>query len=53
MQDPKTMFINNVIFNKKELDIPPNESYTIINMDETPCDLEMRFNTLLILLVIN
>lgn len=44
MQDQKTMFFNNVILNKKELDIPPDESYTIINMDETPCYLEIGFN---------
>ena len=38
------MFINNVILNKKELDIPPDESYTLINMDETPCFLAIVFN---------
>lgn len=44
IQDQETKFINNVILNKKELDIPPEESYSIINMDETPCFLEMGFN---------
>ena len=41
----KEDFLNQVINNKKKLDILYDEPYKIINMDETPCSLEMGFDT--------
>ena len=45
MKDIKNTFINEVIKLKKELNILYDESYNIVNMDETPCVLDMGFNT--------
>ena len=45
MLNLKEEFLNQVITNKKKLDILYDESDMIINMDETPCSLEMGFDT--------
>ena len=50
MKDIKNSFINEVIKLKKELNILYDESYTIVNMDETPYVLDMGFNTTIIFL---
>ena len=45
MKDIKNSFINEVIKLKKELNILYDEFFTIVSMDETPCVLDMGFNT--------
>ena len=45
MLELKEEFLNQVIINKKKMDILYDEADMIINMDETPCTLEMGFNT--------
>ena len=37
----KKIFIEDIISKRKELGILPDEDYRILNMDETPCNLEM------------
>ena len=41
----KSKFKVEVISKRKENNILPDENYKIINMDETPCFLEMGFDT--------
>ena len=41
----KEEFINQVIANKKKMDILYDEADKIINMDETPCALDIGFDT--------
>ena len=45
MLELKEEFLNQVITNKKKMDILYDEADMIINMDETPCALEMGFDT--------
>ena len=40
----KKKFIEDIISKRKELGILPDEDYRILNMDETPCNLEMGFD---------
>lgn len=39
----KDRFIEAIINKRKELDILEDEDYRVLNMDETPCYLEMGF----------
>ena len=41
----KKKFIDDIISKRKELAILEDEDYRVINMDETPCYLEMWFKT--------
>lgn len=45
MNKLKASFSDNVIQMKKKINIPFDETYSLVNMDETPCFLEMGFNT--------
>ena len=47
MNKKEETFINEVIKHKKIMNIPHEDNNTTINMDETPCFLEMGFNTTL------
>ena len=41
----KSKFISDIIKARKDLNIPYNEDCRIINMDETPCFLDMYYET--------
>ena len=43
----KDSFVKEVILKRKKMNISYDDDYTIINMDETPCYLEMGFDTTL------
>ena len=45
MLQQKEEFINQVITNKKKMDILYDEADMIINMDVTPCALDIGFDT--------
>lgn len=47
MDNLKDSFVKEVILKRKKMNIPYNDDYTIINMDETPYYLEIWFNTTL------
>ena len=41
----KNKFVHDLILKRKEINIAPDEDFKVINMDETPCYLEMGFDT--------
>ena len=44
MNTLKDSFVKEVILKRKKMNIPYDDDYTIINMDETPWYLEMGFD---------
>ncbi len=47
MNTLKDSFVKEVILKRKKKNIPYDDNYTIINMDENPCYLEMGFDTIM------